>query len=278
MSETTNTTSEKTLSAGRIIQKIGTSTDYIRARNIVEHKGVSVERRRPVAIQMAAVALRGKRPGEYMTLEEHSLNITSHLATLEDTMQTLRDMEEYGAKRKERLPYLKKIAEFNHDLKDMVDTNSNLRFNDVVTFIRTMNQQIHGRHDDSAFNTGLRETLEGMRHELAAEQIIGCIDSVQYRHATTEEDLHGGDFLVSANGSPFVPIDIKASYLTAERKREHARQNGFDDSHIIWPEVDGEDFNGGFHISSEAAAKKAPAMERAILHTIARQTRLKRSA
>ena len=252
------------LDVGEIVKKIGTSPDYIKARNVVERDATPEARRRPAAIRMAAVALRGKEEGSYFTLEEHALNLTAHLTTIESHLEQLDRLRGRRATRREKLPYLEKVTAFNHALKEMIDSNPRLGFNEVVSFLRNMNQQIHGRHNDRHFEHEIRGVLEGMRHEIAAEQIIGQLENVDVDHVSIEEDLDGGDLMVSVDNSPWTPIDIKASYLTAERAKQKARDTGHDDSGIIWSQLNDEDFNGGFRISYDKAAEKAPLLEAAL--------------
>lgn len=266
------------LNVQETIRTIGKSPDYIEARNIVERQDMAEARRRPTAIRMAATALRGKGPGEHLTLPEHSLNITAQLTTIEDTYITLDRLHRKKARRSERLPHLWKMAEFNHSVKDLVDENPRLQFRDVMGFMLSMNQQIHGRHDDHIFKEGIRKTLNGMRQELAAEQMFGHIEGLEYDYSTTDEDLKGGDFFVSLNGSEYVPIDIKASEFTASRARAEAIENGNDSSHIIWSGAKEEDFNGGFRIPHSVAKENAPRLRREIQATIYHQTRTTRAS
>lgn len=212
------------LDVPKTIREISTSPDYIRARNVIEKQQVPEKQRIPTAVRMAATALRGKRPGEHLTLQEHSYNITAQLTTIEDTFIRLDQLNDRKARRTEKLPSIRKVAEFNHAVKDLIDENPRLQYGEVMGFMRTMNQRIHGRHGDRVFHEGIRDVLNGMRQELAAEQILGQIDNLEYHHPTVEEDVNGGDFFVSLDGSDFVPISCSILRLKKSKKSSKIEQ------------------------------------------------------
>jgi phosphoribosylpyrophosphate synthetase len=251
------------LDPSHIVHKIRTSETFARAQNHPEARKLTQEGRTRASIRMAANVLKEAKPSGRLTMDGHAMNITGQLTTLNESIHTLKDLEDNGASHREKITALTHIAKFNHAVKEMIDENSSLTFSEVFTFIMTMNQAINGRQtkeDTEAFSTEIRGRLVGMRHEIAVEQMLGYMHDVEYEDATIEDDLNGADIFVSLNGLPMLPLDIKASWNTAQIKKTNARLHGADANHIIWSHIDDEDFNGTFRIPADIAATKSVAL------------------
>ena len=261
-------TSPHALDINYLVYKVGTSDAYKQARNDPELRELNERDQRRTAIRMAAVALSGERESGYLTTEGHALNITAELTTFSDSVFELDELKAHGASYEETLPLRLKMVEFNHAIKDMIDSNPSLQYDQMLTFIRSMNQTVNGREGAQQFEVHVRRVLNGMRHEIAVEQMLGYMPDVEYREATVTEDLNGADLFISINNSPMTGIDIKSSNKRAHSKRESAANLGFNPNGIIWSRVTAADFDGGFRISNETAAEKAPLLhesfERAI--------------
>ena len=87
MSEHLSHTKTTPLDVIQVTREIGSSQAYREARAKVEHHIMPEQEKKPTAIRMAAIALRGKEEGAHMTLPEHLMNITAHLTTFEDTVK-----------------------------------------------------------------------------------------------------------------------------------------------------------------------------------------------
>lgn len=252
---------ESVLSIPHIVKKIGSSEAYVRERNNADNEHLSDSVRKRRSIKLAATALSERKPSGYLTAEGHAMNLTAHIAEYSSSLNELRKLEDEHAPRKEKLPALRNIAGFNHALREMVDSNPSLRVSDVKNFILTMNHSINGPESGGPmFEDKVRNTITGMRHEIAVEQMTGFMPGVETLEATVEEDLQGVDLKVSINGSPYAAIDVKASHATAEHARQKARARGFDDSHIVWSHANEEDFNGSFRLPLEVAKHNAQAL------------------
>lgn len=263
MSQTQTGTPERLPSANKelfeqsqLIRSIGSTDAYRLARNHIE--GMTEKENRLFAIRESAADLKqAEQHGEYLTLAGHQYNIVEHLTTFIDDVKELSALREEGATRHEKIHLIESMAAFNRALKDMVDNNPSLRYDDVFRFLRETNQTIHGQHTNRLFENEIRPILSGIRNELAAEQMMLYMDGVTYEEASLSDDLVGGDIRVSLDGTHFYNIDIKASYLTAERKREADRQHGSKNI-IVWSHANPEDFAGGFHLPREIAKQRAP--------------------
>lgn len=254
-------TNKNALNTRDIGHKVATSEAFIRAANQDGTLQLSERDRRRKAIGVAASALTGETKSGYMSTEGHAMNVTAKLTYFRDSLDKLHHLRAVGSRHHEKLPALRKIAEFNHAVKDMVNSNPSLGFAEVLSFILKMDQNINGRNTGGhEFETEVRGVLIGMRHEIAFEQILGYIPEAEYKETTVEDDLNGADILISLDNSPLTAIDIKASYETTQRSKNEATWYGFDSSHIVWSHINEEDFNGTFRISNETAKLKSTAV------------------
>ena len=254
-------TNKNPLDIDSIVQKIGTSEAYVRARNDVESTETTDGDRRRAAIRIAATALKGEQTSGYLSPEGHAMNITAQLTTFNEAYQVLNRAKREQIGSREKNQARRKVSEFFHAVKDMVDSNPSLQFNDVSSFILTMNQVVNGRASSGPdFEHEVRTRLVGMRHEIAAEQMLGYMPDVEYRESTIDEDLKGADLFISIDGSPMTRVDIKASKETAERERDNALRNGYSAGYIVWSHVENDEFNGSFRISNELAAERSVAL------------------
>jgi hypothetical protein len=269
MTETTTSP----LETSHIVHKVGTSKEYAKARNEAEALDLDDSGRRRAAIRMAATALSGEQASGYLTPDGHAMNITARLTDFSESIRELHTLQEQDASHEEKLPALRRLAEFNHAVKNMVDANPSLSFDEVLTFIMSMNQSINGlKSSDSQFEYEVTNILVGMRHEIAFEQMLGYMPDVEYKEATIEDDLVGADIFISINGSAMVPIDIKASQKTVQRKRDEQIQHGYTPNHIVWSQVTNDEFGGSFRIPHDIAQKRSIILHDVLLNTINSET------
>lgn len=218
---------------------------------------------------------------KYRTPEGDVHNVIAHISGFADGVRGIDRLTNTGSIREQRIPHLKKIIEFNHAVKDLIDSTPSLEFDGVVNFITDMYSASHDRDwkTDTErketidwFHNEVRYRLAGMRHEIAAEQIIGTLDNIEIIYnddATIEElvqdDIDGVDVRVKAIDLK-LGLDIKGSRTGVEKKRA----GNSDTAHLaIWSQLHDNDFiqNGknGFRISPAKAAEKAKGMRTAIL-------------
>lgn len=272
-------TNKNPFDVNRIVTLVGKSNEYRLARDTVEGLDLTDGNRRKTAIQMAATALKGEHESGYLTPEGHAMNITAQLTSYTESAHRLDTLQSRGATYKEKLPLRQKMAEFNHAIKDMVDSNPALRYSEVLSFLRDMNQVINGRDGAAQFEHTAQGILTGMRHEIAVEQMLRYMTDVEYKEATIDEDLKGADLFVSLNGSEMTRIDIKASDETARMKRQRASRDGYNPYAIVWSHVTELDFSGGFRISHETAEAKAPHLHADLMKAVrSRHTQRQRTS
>lgn len=253
--------SKHTLDIPYYVTAIRTSEEYLEARKEQAGQTETIKR------AAGALALHETRGGEYRSREGDVFDVISKIDTFASSQAKLESLKSRNAPRQEKLPYLRDVIEFNHAVKQMVNNNPSLKFDEVVAFVTKMymlsNQQeirnLKSQEEREAqlgwFKNTTSVTLNGMRHELGAEQILGTIDDLDYEDISTEDELHGVDYFVTI-GDKRCGIDIKAGqHRTAE-----ARTSSRHPERIIWSQLSNQDFGNNFRIPTEVAQSKAAAM------------------
>jgi hypothetical protein len=156
------------------------------------------------------------------------------------------------------------VTEFNHVLREVINASaSRFGFNDLLTFMTTMQTASGGREGIEEFQQDARSALVGMRNEMAFEQLL-IHAGLDYEIGTLEQDAAGGDFIIEG-----IPVDVKASQAAADQARERSRSGGYDASGIIWSHIHFEDYEGQLTLpyekNDEVFARLKPELDR-ILH------------
>lgn len=250
------------LDISKIVRTISSTAEYRQERE----KEITPTSRMKRAIGAGALALaeQGTLESGYRTKEADAYNVISHIESFASSQKKLDELRESGARRKEMLPYLNDVIAFNHAVRDMVNNDPSLRFGEVTHFITQMYGSSHlaelrtlpseaRERKLGWFQEATRSTLNGMRHELGAERILGQLTDVSYEETTARDELQGVDFFIDINGIDF-PIDIKAS----QRAAAEAQAKSSHPESIIWSQLTNNDFGDSFHISNEVALAKAP--------------------
>lgn len=209
-------------------------------------------RRLAFAYTAESIAKTHETQGGYKSFEGHIYTIISKLPSYLDSKLSLDRLSAQGATRRERLPYLEQVSKFNHVTKELIDNNTALTYSQLLLFMRQMNGKMGNGDKDEYFKQEMKQTLNGMRHELGFEQILGSIPNVVYDETTVEQDLKGEDYRISINNSPFMPIDLKSNPNRAHAAQEKAIRDGRNPHLIIWTGIDNQDFGNGFRLPYEA--------------------------
>lgn len=156
------------------------------------------------------------------------------------------------------------VTEFNHVLREVINAGaSRFGFNDLLTFMTTMQVASGGREGIEDFQQDARSALVGMRNEMAFEQLL-IHAGLDYEIGTLEQDAAGGDFIIEG-----IPVDVKASESAASQARDRSRSGGYDASGIIWSHIHFEDYEGQLTLpyekNDEVFARLKPELDR-ILH------------
>lgn len=171
-------------------------------------------------------------------------------------------------------PYIETVAGFNHAMREVIDCLPRVKFSELLDFTTAMFEADKGRADSSRFEQMASAVINGMRHEIAAEQIIGLIPGAEIEYIDPDDqinaaqaererilsDMSGRDIRVRIGGRS-VNIDIKASEKTAEKSKIRSRHP----ERIIWSGITNEEFGDNLRISPELAAQKAGTMGRSLL-------------
>lgn len=200
------------------------------------------------AIAKGALSLAEQREterGEH-DVDANIYRLVSHIDSFYENSVRLDELRaKYGNRnvpphiRNEKIAKRAEVIEFNDALQETINAGaSKFDFHELLHFMTSMRAMSSGPENLDDFHKRAKESLIGIRNEMAFEQVL-IYAGVDYRVGTTEEDTKGGDFIV--NGTP---IDVKSSQFSAERAQQNAKRNGYDGSGIIWSHINFEDFDG----------------------------------
>jgi len=131
------------------------------------------------------------------------------------------------------------VISFNHTLREVINAGaSRFDFHELLTFMTNMHIAAGGLKTSGNFQELAKDSLTGMRNEIAFEQVLIAND-VDYELGTVEQDATGGDFIIEG-----VPIDIKSSPAAVEHARKKALREGRDPNLIMWSQINFEDYDG----------------------------------
>ena len=225
----------------------------------------------PTAVKLGALALSETKRTETgrMSPEGYVFRLISTIDDFVAGQKKLEYLRDRNAPFVEREPYLDKVIAFNHAAKELVDQEPKLRFDELRKTIvhmytasnrYTLPDDPYERHVELSRVTGYVEgALNGMRHELAYEQILGELFplGVDYEATTLSDEKEGVDYFILMDNSRF-GVDVKASSTGLIRSQEKS----LTPERIVFSHVENKDFNGGFRISQELAKQKAPEVYR----------------
>lgn len=230
----------------------------------------------------------------HLSKSEHALlNVVKGLGGFieaDDAVAKLSEAERDGKRLSQnQLFYRKKqktehLIPFNHSLKDLIDADPNTSMQTMAGSLAqaygavfSKSHVLDGgkpRHAEDILSgrdvmSKLEATINGMRHEIAAETMLSTL-GVDYDYdVSVSEDATGADLFVMIDGN-YEAIDIKGSY-TAERKAHERRSN----SRAVWTGLEPSDFTGvknnthnAVSVSYDTAATKAEAFYDRILSVV----------
>lgn len=259
-----NTHPHPSLDKARYTNAIRTSDEFRKSLPVHNIEEMTPNEKRSMRIRAVARgaldrATQETKESGYRTPDGDVFNLIAHLDSFYQAQQVLARLESEKdfrhVRRNERIPHLKDVVQFNHALREVIDNHPALKFTDILNFMTEMHTAVSGPDTQKQFYTDAREALDGMRHEIGFEQILGVLPDLDYREASVEEDIYGADIVVTVDDTE-IPIDIKASPRTAAFKREKSHHP----ERIVWSQLNFEDFNGGMRIPRQLAEKKAPAL------------------
>lgn len=151
--------------------------------------------------------------------------------------------------------YRHQIEQFNHAVRDIIDNNPTMQFDELLNFIRRTYMQQPGadRNKLNACSSELRGVLVGMANEIGFEQIIEEL-GYNYRLASEEEDLNKGIDIYVETETGWIGIDVKSSLFGEQKNR--AKQHN-DERLVLWSHLEGSNFNESFRLSRDVVQQKA---------------------
>jgi hypothetical protein len=276
---------KRQLSAAEIITDIASGSEFQRNRE----NGHGVER----ALARAALERAGMNPlvnfeddydpAKLDTTPEANLNRL--VGTLPQFVYGLEGMRHCfrpePPQTKEFQAHKRRATKFNHAVKVLIDSDSSLRFSNLVATITNLygvtnasrwGSDTQGWHKEQHwFKQQIEQRLRGMEQEVLAHQIIMAINEVNpavdkqtgdyiprlsvNADVSVEDDARGTDMYVTLDGVTF-PIDIKASERTAQNARKKTKRP----HSIITTGISHDELCGNFRVSTKRARRAAPDM------------------
>lgn len=165
------------------------------------------------------------------------------------------------------------VIELNHALRDVIMTNPNISFGELEFITIGSYKNAESRKLENQEERELREAtyaiLNGMRHEVAVEDMIGMIDDFTCdSNVTVEEEKQGIDMFISYKNNEYA-VDIKAS-RAGEKRAESNRHHRNDTNHIaLWSGLSKEDFRGSaFRLHPNKVRAKSKQLRSTLLSKI----------
>jgi len=145
------------------------------------------------------------------------------------------------------------LIPFNHHLKEFINTHPNDEIRTVSTALTSMYAPLFGRHtvlpDDEIIHGGrptnhevmyaVQSSLDGMRHEVAAEAMLEAAGYTFDYNVSAEEDATGDDMFVYLE-SGWQGVDIKASQNAVNSARERHRFSRAVATGLDWGDFKGQ--------------------------------------
>lgn len=226
-----------------------TSKEYLRKRN----HGYS----HPEAFHDIALLAADNQEAPLRDAERDLLRVVANLGRFiqaHHELNTLRSTPHLSEAGKEESTRLKReiVIPFNSTLKNFINSHPNERLGATASALAATYEAYFSRHDcltneaaeplfvipNSEASKTLRTTLNGMRHELAAETMLMAAGYDVRFNTTVEDDASGTDLFVFIDNTR-VPLDIKASETAVEEARAKYRY-----SRAVWTGLTREDFTG----------------------------------
>ncbi|HEX6416141.1 MAG TPA: hypothetical protein VFZ62_01315 [Candidatus Saccharimonadales bacterium] len=270
--------SQETLNPRRFTSAIQSQTEFRAALptaerfQALEDKDKQHYRKRAIAAGAISHAMRlEKERGEY-DLDANLFKLVGELEsfyTNKSTITSLSDAYEGGPPTMPRHIkdkfYASKdaVISFNHTLREVINAGaSRFDFHELLTFMTNMHMAAGGQKTAANFQELAKDSLVGMRNEIAFEQILIAND-IDYELGSVEQDATGGDFIIEG-----VPVDVKSSPSAVEKARQKAMREGRDPNLIMWSHIRFEDYEGKLTLPYEkngaVFARVEPYIDRAI--------------
>ena len=153
---------------------------------------------------------------------------------------------------------------YNGLLRDTAQAWPGIKASELsASLLGIANISIENKHIKNSATYTINSAVRGAQHELAFGQILEKTGR-HIRSASTKEDLHGVDYVVTDERGNSTYIDVKASLRqVSERDKRHAAPfRRTQDGHLVmYSMVSEEDLNDGFSIPDDVAKQKGEYVE-----------------
>lgn len=262
------------LDPGKYARAIAASPAYVAERTrfaqkapegdaIFQDPSDTIKARR-MAISMGAASLTHTEKEGFNGFDRAVFDVISQLGTVVDTVRTLAELRERGARHVEKDPYTRKMIQFNHSLRAIIDHRPSIRYHDLAHLLENAYKPMSdpSTDDREIFKSELHQSLNGVRHEIGFEQIVGAHHEIK-EETSIDDDARGDDLEVLVDGI-WVPIDVKASWTKMQETRARKMSEQMNGHHattnnphlVIWSHLSDEDFGDSFMISPRVAEHK----------------------
>ena len=232
--------------------------------NVIESKEYNSARQKSNGVEAykkTAIAIANDETNELSSADRDSLLVTAYLGGFMQADHELAELRKnshlYSPEEEKRLSKELKeeyIIPFNHIVKNFINTHPNASINAAKNSLAALYTTVYRGEPNCLDIKGLKNrthispyekvdildrTLDGMRHELAAETLIDIGGYECDYNVSVEDDAKGIDMYVNITGIGWFGIDIKASKTTADKARKAHRR-----SHAIHTGLNDNDFTG----------------------------------
>ena len=159
--------------------------------------------------------------------------------------------------RQEYVESMSSVIEFNHILREIIDTETYTRMTEVTGFVSEvlLSARVSGSTIKYATQS-LVSVLDGMRHEIASESVLSDLPGVEdIRGADTiEEEMRGMDIIFTYEGTQLA-LDIKSTQRAADEANHKSRGSNY---YAIWSGFTWDDFGDSLLPTKEQLIRKRP--------------------
>lgn len=132
--------------------------------------------------------------------------------------------------KQELFSYKTRAAQFNHILRQMIDSSPDTPYSEVRDFLYQAYKRFNPNYDKHTFPTiagQLESVLQGMASEIYTQQ-LAVANGLFFRDSSLEQDLGGTDYFIEI-GDELWPVDAKSTLEAAVA----ARQNDTQGKHLV---------------------------------------------
>ena len=257
------------------------SPEYIEAQDDMRSKlgetALKMVWAKRYAVSKAIHIHRSKQESLYETDEDRNLKLIQIMPYWLDAQLKL-DGHKSCKSRKEKKECKETVTIFNKIIRTMINEEQCSSMKETMDSINEVMLKLnYTRPEINYARQSFNAVIQGMRHEIAAENALNWTSGVELAQMTNiEDDLNGGDIhvdYVDDQGERFeFNIDIKATKISADKANERNHRPGY---YAIWSGFDDYDFCGRVLPENKIIKSKCSYYEEKIKEIVAIERRRK---